>query len=332
VSEGRGDDFHYLAEPEFETHMVESIIFAQERLVRVRRRKIGDAEVDDLGFTGVGKRDNPDGLPYHRLGPDDDNSDLFDVDPLPGRWEPDEQGFPQMEGRIEGHLRGDSHRKLRAESATMSIKPPELGDESLGPPRQFGERPRWYQNGEDPGPTKKTALSPEREWDWGEGREGDAVIATLSAFIQPEYKIGTRNVVPFSTAWVVFDNIVAASPEFGLSHSTRFTYSLIWAMGSHISSHEPMAYRDKHQRKRFQRAKPPIPEIHVLTLTRSEPNPDSVPVAHRRPYTHSIPVIAHWRNQACGPGWKQHKRILIAEHVRLPDLPPDPRPRVWKAD
>lgn len=132
--------------------------------------------------------------------------------------------------------------------------------------------------------------------------------------------------IPLSSAWVCFGWKVFSNPKLGMSESTRFLYSMLAALGHRMTTATPMSYANNHARRRYQRSK--LPPIRTLTLT----GPPTVSTTGTRlpTWRNSWKVRTHWRNQACGPKMRQHKRILIHEYVKQPHLPPDLRPTVWE--
>lgn len=166
-----------------------------------------------------------------------------------------------------------------------------------------------------------------KSWVVGEDAGGSLdprMMATGVMWIAPVDKRFTH--IPLSTAWVCFGWKVFANPSLGMSESTRFLYSMLAALGHRMTTATPMSYANNPARKRYQRSQ--LPPIRTLTLT---PPPSVSTTGTRLPtWRRSWKVRTHWRNQACGPKMRQHKRILIHEYVKQPHLPPDLRPTVWE--
>jgi hypothetical protein len=166
---------------------------------------------------------------------------------------------------------------------------------------------------------------------WVVGEDGGGpfdprMMATGVLWIAPLDKNFTH--IPLSSAYVCFEWKVFANPELGMSQSTRFLYSMLWALSHRMTTSTPMSYANNHQRKRFVRSGlPPVRMLELTAPTASQTNGTQV-VNWKR----SWKVRTHWRNQACGPKMRQHKRILIHEYWKQPDLPPDLRPTVWKTE
>lgn len=74
--------------------------------------------------------------------------------------------------------------------------------------------------------------------------------------------------------------------------------------------------------------------VSLVELRHLVNGPDTEgPSAHsNRTYTHRWWVDGHWRQQACGPGWQQHKPRWIAPHIRGPEDKPlaAERVNVWR--
>ena len=76
--------------------------------------------------------------------------------------------------------------------------------------------------------------------------------------------------------------------------------------------------RTRAKRKRLARS------ATIFRIKYTNTQPKAGPTQTGKPgveLTFRSPVTGHWRNQACGPGRKERKRIWIANHVRRPDLP-----------
>jgi hypothetical protein len=132
--------------------------------------------------------------------------------------------------------------------------------------------------------------------------------------------------IPLSSAYVCFEWKVFSNPKLGMSESTRFLYSMLIALGHRMTTATPMSYVNNPQRRRYVRSG--LPPVRTLTLT----PPPSVATTGSRPvnWTRSWKVRTHWRNQACGPKMRQHRRVLIHEYEKQTHLPPDVRPTVWE--
>ena len=131
-----------------------------------------------------------------------------------------------------------------------------------------------------------------------------------------------------STSHVSFGHEVKANPDFGLSHSNRFLYAVLWALNHRMTTSTAMVPANNYARKRYQRSG--LPPVRTLTLTAPEPtDTDGERVVN---WKRSWKVRTHWRNQACGPKMRQHKKILIHSYWKQDHLPPDLRPTVWRTD
>lgn len=87
---------------------------------------------------------------------------------------------------------------------------------------------------------------------------------------------------------------------------------------------------DRSTQRRWPRQETPPREVSVLKLRK---------LAHReathdesgRAYTHQWIVRAHWRQQACGPGLRDRKPILVAPYIKgPPGAPLIEKDRMWE--
>lgn len=87
-------------------------------------------------------------------------------------------------------------------------------------------------------------------------------------------------------------------------------------------------------RKAIARSGRPVPDVTLVELRRKQrPRNDGTPAttSSGRVYRHQWVVPGFWRNQACGPGWSQHKKIWINDFTKGPDgAPMITRVNVWR--
>jgi hypothetical protein len=136
----------------------------------------------------------------------------------------------------------------------------------------------------------------------------------------------TVTTIPLSSAWVCFGWKVMSNLKLGMSESTRFLYSMLVALGHRMTTSTPMSYANNPARKRYVRSQ--LPPVRTLTLT--APTVEETGGVNVVNWQRSWKVRTHWRNQACGPQRRQHKKILIHSYWKQTHLPPDMRPTVWE--
>lgn len=113
-----------------------------------------------------------------------------------------------------------------------------------------------------------------------------------------------------------------------ISESSRFSVSLITAIGHRLTTTGPPVTASRSERRRIERE---LPEgLHVLRLTSGV----SAPTERREggvAWSHRWMVRGHWRLQPCGPRRSQRRLIWIDPFIKGPsDKPLDVRPTVWQ--
>lgn len=94
---------------------------------------------------------------------------------------------------------------------------------------------------------------------------------------------------------------------------------------------------DKVTARRYGREGRELPGITIVNLRRQyvpdQAGGEDGDGKPGRRYRHRWVVSGHWRNQACGPGWSQRRRIWVPSHVKGPDGAPllvTERVNVWR--
>lgn len=135
-----------------------------------------------------------------------------------------------------------------------------------------------------------------------------------------------------ATAKELDDVDLALMAERGLTPETARVLNLdrlvcaLWELMNRIpeaelAETEPV---ERHARKRAQaspRSRPATVRAVRLHAPRRPADPDK-PKGAGHALDHRVEVRGHWRNQACGPGRKERKRIWIEDHQRGPEDAP----------
>ena len=111
-----------------------------------------------------------------------------------------------------------------------------------------------------------------------------------------------------------------------ISHSARFVFALLTAIGHHATTLEVPAAADRGERRRLQRE---LPTLRVLALTGDARRSHGTggPVAWKRRWM----VRGHWRLQPYGPGRSLRKARWIDPYVKGPaEAPLDTRTTIWR--
>ncbi|MEH1130378.1 hypothetical protein [Micromonospora sp. CPCC 206061] len=98
-----------------------------------------------------------------------------------------------------------------------------------------------------------------------------------------------------------------------------------WLLIAQKAGETAPAEIDKTIRKRYARAKRPLPDVRIVRIrarTRREDTASSTATGTGRTYTSRIWVTGHWRNQAYGPGRTLRRPVYIHPFLRgSEDLP-----------
>jgi hypothetical protein len=114
----------------------------------------------------------------------------------------------------------------------------------------------------------------------------------------------------------------------------RRVLAAMWQLSSQpsITDTEEVA-PDRATQRRLARRGQPVAPVRVMNLASRQRSPAATGAAGGREYQRRWIVEGHWRQQACGPGWSQHRPVWIAPHVKGPEGKPlvaTESVKVWK--
>lgn len=117
----------------------------------------------------------------------------------------------------------------------------------------------------------------------------------------------------------------------------RRLLAALWQLSSQRSVFDAVEVEpDRATRRRLERRQQEAPSVRLVNLAarhRAAGDPESGSGESGREYTRRWIVEGHWRQQACGPRWSQHRPVWIHPHVKGPEDKPLVVPdsvKVWR--
>lgn len=159
-------------------------------------------------------------------------------------------------------------------------------------------------------------------WRWAKTQEMAAHGAATGKELVPE--VYTMPALPI--AGTVFDTGPQWRSMDGVNEKDRKVFALVQAtwhlMTQTTITESQLVEADRKIRSAYGRAQRPVPSVRLIDLRRRSEAVAGDGQQSNRKYQHRWITSGHWRDQPCGPGRSQVRRIWIRDHIKGPDGAP----------